>query len=66
MHPGLRALLEPHLQPVVPGAGHSLEAAVHSEALSLAYVARTFLDWDGPMGEEEVLDIEQALIARTM
>jgi hypothetical protein len=56
--PPLQELLAPHLHPVRPTAGQTLEQALNAEAESLAVLARTFLDWDGP---GDVADIEQQL-----
>jgi hypothetical protein len=66
MDPELRELLEGHLRPMVPRCGQTAEQAIRGEATSLLYVARTFLDYDGPLGEAERDEIVELLRAATL
>lgn len=58
----LRELLEPYLRPVESSAGQTLDQALNFSASSLAYIARTFLDWDGEISLEEIREL---LVAKT-
>jgi hypothetical protein len=51
----LRALLAPYMdEPTRPSGDQTIEQALNFRAVSLAYIARTFLDWDGELDVEEI------------
>lgn len=60
MDPELRSLLNPYLAPVQAHEGQTREQALNFDSRMLAYIAVTFLDWDGPLDVEEI----RALLAQ--
>ena len=55
MDPELRALLEPYLrEPVRLSGQQTQEQALNLAAEELAYMARTFLDYDGEISVGEI------------
>src|SRR3954454_23700685 len=57
MDPALKEKLRPYLKRPEPAAGQTPEQALNAEATSLAYLARTYLDWDGPLKHDELVEL---------
>jgi hypothetical protein len=55
----LEQLLAPYLERPKPAPGQSQEQADNAEAHSLGRLARTYLDWDGPLAHPELVALVQ-------